>query len=117
MKKDYNLEKINADWLKNLPELPSIQDEILRKFSSDIEDKKRGIILAKLEEKGIELDIAKESVSRFKKLSVSYQGNKEIIYYNDGSPNGLRVVTFKTEISPINHEERSASITANTIYY
>lgn len=117
MKKDYNIEKLSADWLKDLPELPSIQNEVIRKMSADIEDKKRGIILAKLKEKGIELDIAKESVSRFKSLSISYQDNKEIVYYNDGSPNGLRVVTFETKISPINQMERSASITANTYFY
>lgn len=112
-----NLEKLNADWLNNFETLPSLQDEAIRKISAEVQDKKREIILSKLKEKGIELDIAKESQARFKNLSIVYRDNEEIYFYNDGNVNGLRIVTFKTVIEPINHQERSASITANTTYY
>ena len=72
--------------------------ETIQKASRDIEEKKVALIKKILEEKiGIEIDVMEETKRRFKNLIIVKSGNEETVYYNDGTPEGLRVVTFVFE--------------------
>ena len=70
-------------------------EEVTRKIAQDIIDKKEFVIKQKLKEiVGVELDVIEEEKRRFKRLSIELKGNEETIYFNDGSLNGIRIVTF-----------------------
>ena len=43
---------------------------------------------------GFDLDIEKESQKRFPRLVRTIQGDEEVYYWNDGTDNGKRIVTF-----------------------
>jgi len=80
-------------------------DNIIELITNDIATKmqnlRKEIILKRLKEvAGVSLDFDAESKKRFKSLSLEYKDNEEVIYYNDGSKDGLRIVTFVNERSP-----------------
>ena len=50
--------------------------------------------MAKLLEAGIDVNLEREKRNRFKTIQSETVDGKETFYYNDGSENGLRVVTF-----------------------
>jgi hypothetical protein len=60
--------------------------------------KKDLIIVEKIEKLGIDLSIWSEKIKakriRFNPFLLEQHGNTELIYYNDGSENGLFVVGF-----------------------
>lgn len=57
------------------------------------------IIAHNLSKHGIEIDFDAEARARFKKIVCeSHAGTgEETYYYNDGTPEGLRIVTFKMD--------------------
>lgn len=59
--------------------------------------RRENLVIERLRDKGIFLDLKVEQRRRFKSLTSERKGNKETIYYNDGSENGLRVITFESE--------------------
>lgn len=85
-------------------------------MSEKLEAHREKIIFDRLKRHGIELDMELEKVRRFKSLSVVYDiGGSETIYYNDGSKNGLRIVTFTPNIFPFDFETMSLKMESN--YY
>jgi len=63
--------------------------------------------------KTIDFDIEKER--RFKKIIMERNGNEETYYYNDGSIEGLRIITFILEPMAINGYDTDNLIITN--YY
>lgn len=51
---------------------------------------------------GFELDIVEESKRRFPRLGIFQQENETSYYWNDGSIDGIRIITFYQE--PINFD-------------
>ena len=76
-------------------------EEVISKMIKDIDNKKEKVIKNKLLiELGVELDYKIEKSKRFKSLQLENLDGKETYYYNDGSANGFRVVTFEIVDTP-----------------
>ena len=85
-----------------------IQEEIIAKMAKEINEKKELVIRERLREiLGIEIDPQEELKRRFKRLSRVRQYNEEIIYFDDGSIDGKRIVTFVRKYIPFNPETLS----------
>jgi len=83
----------------------NMMEEVTRKMAQDINTKKEIVIRQKLKEiVGVEIDIIEEERRRFKRLSSEYNGNEQTIYFNDGSLEGKRIVTFVKKEIPFDAE-------------
>jgi len=95
------------------------QKEIISKITSDLESKRKKIFLDRLKELKIDVDFEAEKLRRFK--SFYYQNDsydQESIYYNDGSVDGLRVITFKRVDSfPTMDDFKTMNIRTEIKYY
>lgn len=115
MDKDFNIYK------KDCFDLPNLQDEFISKLYNDVNLSKEKVLKERLSLLGIELNFESEQRRRFKSLHSEQRGNETIIYYNDGSENGLRVVTFKEVQTPIsftnNTKDFKCSIEIDLTYY
>lgn len=58
--------------------------------------KREEAFINRLKELNIEFDPEIERHRRFKRFAREIRGDEEVIYYNDGSVSGLRVITFKS---------------------
>jgi len=96
--------------------ISNMMEEVTRKMAQDINTKKEIVIRQKLKEiVGIEIDIIEEERRRFKRLSNEYNGNEQTIYFNDGSLDGKRIVTFVKKEIPFDRD--NFSIGYEEIYY
>ena len=92
--------------------------EATSKLISDILTKRNKIIIERLKEiVGIDLDIKDEANRRFKRLAIEYKGNEEIIYFNDGSEQGKRIVTFVKKDNPLIFETDRCKMSVDYSYY
>jgi hypothetical protein len=80
--------------------ISNMMHEVTVKMAQDINKKKELVVRQKLKEiVGIEIDFNEEINRRFKRIGTEYNGNEQTIYFNDGSLEGKRIVTFvKKEI-------------------
>lgn len=67
---------------------------LVEKVSSELTTKKDNLLKDKLAELGIKIDLEIESKKRFKSLVRESQGYLEHIYFNDGSEEGQKIITF-----------------------
>lgn len=112
-KEDYvKVVKLGNDVDSNL-----IQD-VTSKIISNINDEKNKLITERLKKiVGIDLNIEEESKRRFKRLAIEYKGNEETIYFNDGSLDGIRIVTFLIKENPLTVEHGMYKINVSYSYY
>jgi hypothetical protein len=83
----------------------NIMQEVTTKMAQDINTQKELVIKQKLKEiLGIEIDLQEELQRRFKRFITVRQGNEESIYFNDGSIEGKRIVTFVKKDIPFDAE-------------
>ena len=80
---------------------PDPMGEAIKRMTDDIRAQKEVIIHERLKELSIDVDFSLEEHRRFKSFTVESGGGYEAYYYNDGSVDGLRVVTF-TQRAPSN---------------
>ena len=106
-----NWDKINAEMEQNKAlfiggvGISNMMQEVTAKMAQDINTQKELVIKQKLKEiVGIELDVIEEEKRRFKRLLVDYKNNEETIYFNDGSIEGKRIVTFVKKDIPFDAE-------------
>jgi len=98
--------------------ISNLMQEVTDKMVKDLQQKRETIIREKLKEiVGIEIDIEEEQKRRFKRLSIEYKGSEETIYFNDGSINGKRIVTFVRKDSPVNFDNNEFKINTEYSYY
>lgn len=71
--------------------VPELTNELHRQIQAEMEL----VLKQKLEEKNIHIDLDKEKIRRFKTLQRETKGNETTYWYNDGSMEGQRVVTFR----------------------
>lgn len=95
--------------------ISNLSQSLIKKVVEDIEAKRNEAFINRLKELNIEFDPEIEQHRRFKRFTRDIQGDEEIIYYNDGSMSGLRVITFKTVQEPFNLEKFSIGYTVS--YY
>jgi len=98
-----------------MEDIASFQDEFVKRMVSEINSKREEVIMIKLKDLDIEFDFDEEKNRVFKRLAIVHSGNEEMILFNDGSVEGLRVVTFMTKQEPINMKD--FSINCVTTYY
>jgi len=83
----------------------SIISDCVSKMAQDFAYKKEIIIKEKIKEIiGIEVDVKEEMQRRFKRFCTVRQGNEETIYFDDGSIEGKRIVTFVKNDIPLDTE-------------
>lgn len=84
-------------------ELMDIQTNLMNQFVKKIEATKEEIVLKTIKNLGFEIDIEEEKNKRFSDIKCEFVGKEERYFYNDGSDNGVRLVTFYsvTDCSPI----------------
>ena len=85
--------------------ISNMMQEVTAKMAQDINTQKELVIKQKLKEiVGIEIDLQEELQRRFKRFCTVRQGNEETIYFNDGSIEGKRIVTFVRKDIPFDAE-------------
>ena len=75
--------------------LESMYKGLLADLQNEIYETRDRLFREKLGELNIDIDLEAEKKNRFKKFTIEYKGSEETVYYNDGSENGLRVITFQ----------------------
>lgn len=86
---DSSIEESNTtseDWRT----FQSTQQQLIK----DINRQKDEVLEERLEQLGLEMYLKEEEGRRFKRFMKVTEGDKETIYFNDGSINGLRIITF-----------------------
>ena len=73
----------------------SLEEDAISKMISEMQYKKESLIKEFLRAKGVKLDWSNEKNRRFKLVIHEKHPNKEVYYYNDGSNDGLRIITFE----------------------
>jgi hypothetical protein len=96
----------------------NLMQEMTTKLANDIEQKRNKVITERLKEiVGIDLNIEEEAKRRFKRFAIEYNGNEEIIYFNDGSEQGKRIVTFVRDEQPLSFEFDKCEMRVGYSYY
>ena len=95
--------------------ISSLSQSLIKKVVDDIEQKRQEAFINRLKELNIEFDPEIEQHRRFKRFAREIRGDEEVIYYNDGSVSGLRVITFKITQESFNPEQFSIGYTVS--YY
>jgi hypothetical protein len=73
-------------------------NQLIEKMAYDLAAKKDAVISKILfEYLGYELDVIAESRKRFPRMIRVIQGDEESYYWNDGTDEGKRIVTFYTD--------------------
>jgi len=68
---------------------------IVNEMQLEIQEKKELIIQKRIIELlDVEIDFEQEKQRRFHRFVIENQGNKETVYFNDGTLSGKRIVTF-----------------------
>lgn len=73
--------------------------ELYYNIESKLTQEKERILQDTIAMLGINIDWRLEQIRRFKSFTQEVQGNKTTIWYNDGSIEGLRIITFEVNIS------------------
>jgi hypothetical protein len=96
----------------------NLMQDVTSKLINNIQDKRNKVITERLKEiVGIDLNIEEEVKRRFKRLAIEYNGNEETIYFNDGSIEGKRIVTFVRDEQPLNFEFDKCEMRVGYSYY
>lgn len=95
-----------------------IVQEMIKETSEKIAREKERVIELKLIEKGLSMEVIKDcSKSRFPRFIREVKGEEETYWYDDGSYEGLRIVTFKSTSSKIKGEGDAFNIFVKLEYY
>ncbi len=98
--------------------ISNIMQDITSKLVSDIEQKRNQVITERLKEiVGIDFNIEEEAKRRFKRFAIEYNGSEETIYFNDGSMQGKRIVTFVKIEQPMSFDQLKAEMSVAYNYY
>ena len=76
-----------------------MEEELINDLAKRINLEKENIINNRLKELMINVDYEAVKKMRFKPFITERNEDSETIYYNDGSIDGLRVVTFKNKVN------------------
>ena len=111
------LNHLGNDLLANIG-VHDLMRETTAKLVRDICEKREKVIAERLKQIiGIDLDIKAEANRRFKRFAIEYKGNEEIIYFNDGSEQGIKVVTFVSKENPPSITNNKCQMSVEYSYY
>lgn len=74
-----------------------IENEIITSLVDKIQAEKQLIVEQKLREKGVLDYVNKRKNHRFKPMMIEIKGTEETYYFDDGTKEGFRLVTFRHE--------------------
>ena len=94
-----------------------VMSNMTRELATQINKKREEIIVNRLKELKIDIDIEKEQERRFKRLMLERNGNNETIYFDDGTQEGKRIVTFTPKYMPITQTLDKTEISVEYSYY
>jgi len=98
--------------------ISNLMQEVTDKMVKGLQERREAIIRDKLKEIiGIEINIEEEQKRRFKRLSIDYNGKEETVYFNDGSINGKRIVTFIKKNIPFDFNDKDFKMIYDYYYY
>lgn len=92
-------------------------NHVISAWTKDIEKKKMKIFQGKVKELGLPFDPAYEGLSRFKNFTLELQDDVETIYFRDGSPQGLRVVSFHFKMIEPDFDGQEFKVGGNLLYW
>lgn len=96
----------------------SVLGKIMEESSKRLALTKEQIIKDRCDKLGIVYDLDKEQNKLFKSFVIVVEGSKETLFYNDGSENGLRIVTFEFEPrDTYNTENNKFELSTKLKYY
>lgn len=77
--------------------------EHISRHIASLQEQKNKIIQDAVKEKTrlVEFNVKEDQNKRFPSLWIERRGNEETVWFNDGSAEGLRVVTFKNQVPSI----------------
>lgn len=111
--------KINS--LTNFTDYNSVNgiiSKMITKLANEINNQKEIVILKKIEEKlGIKIDFQEEKKRRFSRFIIEDDGEKETVYFNDNSMDGIRIVTFVRKDNPFMNETDRLEMSVKYDYY
>lgn len=99
LKEERNM--VSEDWKT----FQSAQQQLIE----DLNRQRDEILEERLEQLGLEMYLKEEKGRRFKRFMREIEGDKETIYFNDGSVNGLRIVTFVNSLKRIYSKDKRCS--------
>lgn len=84
----------------------------------EVNEKKEKLIREKIRQiTGIDVDLKEEQQRRFQRFLYEYKDNTETIYYNDGSVEGLRIITFVKDNTTDPYDIANFKINMQYSYY
>ena len=96
-----------------MDELNEITNQLYQKMVAD----KERVVYKKIKELGIDFDVDVEKKRRFKSIICCQYTAEETYYYNDGSVEGLRIVTFIQKVNDINFNDDVSKLGFEIKYY
>lgn len=106
-----NLKKVDISFRDDeFINISDILSDKLIQLSQEIAQRKKECIIDALLVNGIHIDLELESKRRFKSIACVRDGSTETYYYNDGSIEGRKLVSFKTQ-----SQTNDNSILTNTL--
>ena len=85
--------------------ISNLFEEKISLITQEIQKKRMFIINEKIKEKtGLEINFEQELGRLFKRFCIVTEGNKQTIFFNDGSIKGMRIITFVTKEIPFDSE-------------
>ena len=95
--------------------ISNMMHDITTKLINNIDAQRTQIITERLKEI-VGIDLNKEDEVK-RKLVIEYNENKETIFFNDGSEDGIRIVTFVKKNEPISFDLQKTSMRVDYFYY
>jgi len=74
----------------------TFKEDYINNLIGKITEEQERIFLQRVKELGLHFDIEEEKKRRFKKFHTEYTLEGYSIYYNDGTDDGFRIITFIT---------------------
>lgn len=91
---------------------------LIRKSVKDVKEKKAAVIKERVKDiVGIDIDFEEENKRRFKRFAIERTGNKETVYFNNGTPTGISIVTFVYNELPVEIKDNEIKINTEITYY
>lgn len=94
-----------------------LENRIINDMISDINKKKESAIFKRLDDLDININIEDEKNRRFKRILIEQKGNEETYWYNNGSTEGIRIITFITTPSEFDINNPTNTLSCKLSFY
>lgn len=99
----------------------TLMHEKINQACENLNKKKEELVLAQLKGWGIEINLDEERKRRFRRILIEQNNSTETWYFNDGSLEGMRIITFVQDNKSFNptmlDEVHKFSLSLELSYY